>query len=39
MCHLKRIVMPDPAIWRRSGFPDLALVDPVRRAVIVDFHG
>jgi broad specificity phosphatase PhoE len=39
LCHVKRIMMPDPAIWRRIGFPDLALVDPVRRAVIVDFHG
>ncbi|HKC75096.1 MAG TPA: histidine phosphatase family protein [Chloroflexota bacterium] len=39
MCHLKRLMMPDPAIWRRIGFPDLALVDPGRRAVIVDFHG
>jgi broad specificity phosphatase PhoE len=39
MCHLKRIMMPDPAVWRRIGVPDLALIDPVRRAVIVDFHG
>jgi hypothetical protein len=39
MCHLKRIMMPDPAIWRRIGFPDLALVDPLRRAAIVDFRG
>ena len=39
MCHLKSIVMPDLAIWRRIGFPDLAVVDAVQRVVIVDFHG
>jgi hypothetical protein len=39
MCHLKRIMMPDPAIWRRIGLADIAVVDPVGRAVIVDFCG
>jgi broad specificity phosphatase PhoE len=39
MCHVKRLARPDPAIWRSIGFPDLAVVDPVHRAVIVDFRG
>jgi broad specificity phosphatase PhoE len=40
MCHLKSSVRPDPAaIWRRIGFPDLAVVDPVQHMVMVDFHG
>jgi broad specificity phosphatase PhoE len=39
MCHVKRRARSDPAIWRGIGFPDLAVVDPVQRAVIVDFRG
>ncbi|HEX5414384.1 MAG TPA: histidine phosphatase family protein [Chloroflexota bacterium] len=28
---------PDPALWRGIGMPDLAVVDPVSRGVIVGF--
>jgi broad specificity phosphatase PhoE len=39
MCHVKRLARPDPAIWRGIGFADVAVVDPVGCAVIVDFRG